>query len=851
MTADGPKNGRRKPSLESKFSISPSSYSATGSEDALRFTRKLSVRRYYRWSFTFLSAFLLILLIAASSVYLGYTYLGPEDGSTEKVFRVSMRILGWDGLKRWMGRRGTATGGNQEDGRSLGGGVGVVLAPPHDGESKLDGEGLVHSYKDPVQLIDTPHLLRTASRDLRERVNLIFRRSKMRSAFVGSKVIALHGLGDGDLAFHSELIFDSKWLDNESEQPLNAANVHHILEQELFSYSRVYFANITVDPKSLYVQEEGAPAETTTSAQSREETTMTPEPPRWCEEGKLKYCAVGAGSDISSTLISYPNVFNHKSIQEVMQDLITFRETVDSECHPLAHSFFCSLLQPPCWEVEQTTEMGEGSQFEGKGPPLPPPCQSFCEELSSACGDRIPARLWSKVNCKSYPKNGTCIPRPGCVAELSGRSLGHLLCDGLPDCKDRADEMLEQCSSTCSSEQNAFHCDEGDQENRIKCIKKHQRCDGVEDCGRGGDEKGCVFFKSDTSEISGGAAEVMVIHHGEVYSICGDEDTASISQNASNEEIASWVCNKLQLGEVRSLKLSSSSSQHFLRPTPGISSFVPTSCPSGRTLHLKCHRRACGLRPMLKGNGPVLGENDISIAAMAALPGDWPWEAVLLKEGLHVCDATLVSPHWILTAASCFDGFRPPTLSWMVRLGALRPTGSQHPWLQETSLVGMVTSPTGSLALGRLTNPIISDNYIGTACLPELMINSQRGLHVSLTWGAKGDRLEPINLNLTSCTNASSDPSRMICAEEFYIDSKKSCTGMQLPGAPLLYRNIHADDSQPKWTVVGVETGRTGSSGVHCGKLEFEAVKGSLDWIRHTIEGISQAGEDSSPSGGR
>ncbi|XP_046395230.1 atrial natriuretic peptide-converting enzyme [Ischnura elegans] len=855
MTADVvPKSGRRKPSLESKFSISPSSYSATGSEDALRFTRKLSVRRYYRWSFTFLSAFLLILLIAASSVYLGYTYLGNEEGSTEKVFRVSMRILGWDGLKQWLGRRGTDRKGQDEGAELGGGGVGVVLPPHQDNEGKPDEDGLVHSYRDPVHLIDTPHLLRTASRDLRERVNLIFRRSKVRSAFVGSKVVALHGLGDGDLGFHSEIIFDTKWLDNESGEPLNAANVHRILEQELFPPTRVYFANITVDPKSLYVQEEGAQVETTTSAQSREETTMTPEPPRWCEEGKLKYCAVGNGAESVSTLISYPNVFNHKSIAEVMQDLITFRETVDSECHPLAHFFFCSLLQPPCWEVEQTTEIGEASSSVEKGPVLPLPCRSFCEELSSACGDRIPPKLWSKVNCQSYPENGTCIQRPGCVAELSGRSLSHLLCDGLPDCQDRADETLEKCSSSCSSKQDVFHCDEGDQGGMAKCVEKHKRCDGVEDCARGGDEKGCVFFKSETSETSGGPAEVMVIHHGELYTICGDEETSSLSQNTSNEEIASWVCNKLHQGDVRSLKLSLSSSKHFLRPTAGLSSFVPTSCPSGRTLHLKCHRRECGLQPMLIGHDNQLRGKDSIMTAAAALPGDWPWQAVLLKDGRHVCDATLVSPHWILTAASCFDGFRPPTLSWMVRLGALRPTGSQHPWLQETSLVGMVTSPVGGLALGRLTNPIKSDNYIGVACLPELADNTQKGGHVSLSWGVKGDRLEPINLNLVPCSNSSSEFSRTVCAEEVYSDSKKSCSAMQLPGAPLLQQTIHLDDSQqmlPKWTVLGVETGRIATSnGVACGKLEFEGIKGSLDWIRHTIEGISQASADSS-SGGR
>lgn len=51
-----------------------------------------------------------------------------------------------------------------------------------------------------------------------------------------------------------------------------------------------------------------------------------------------------------------------------------------------------------------------------------------------------------------------------------------------------------------------------------------------------------------------------------------------------------------------------------------------------------------------------VGEKEATVGSAAALPGDWPWEAVLLKDGRHICDATLVSSHWILTAASCFDG---------------------------------------------------------------------------------------------------------------------------------------------------------------------------------------------------
>ena len=40
----------------------------------------------------------------------------------------------------------------------------------------------------------------------------------------------------------------------------------------------------------------------------------------------------------------------------------------------------------------------------------------------------------------------------------------------------------------------------------------------------------------------------------------------------------------------------------------------------------------------------------------SALHGDWPWHVALYKNGLHVCDGTLMNERWIMTTASCFQG---------------------------------------------------------------------------------------------------------------------------------------------------------------------------------------------------
>lgn len=57
----------------------------------------------------------------------------------------------------------------------------------------------------------------------------------------------------------------------------------------------------------------------------------------------------------------------------------------------------------------------------------------------------------------------------------------------------------------------------------------------------------------------------------------------------------------------------------------------------------------CGVQP-LRANGGTRGLNKM------AEPGDWPWHVALFKEGVHVCDATLVADNWLLTTAYCFQG---------------------------------------------------------------------------------------------------------------------------------------------------------------------------------------------------
>jgi hypothetical protein len=71
------------------------------------------------------------------------------------------------------------------------------------------------------------------------------------------------------------------------------------------------------------------------------------------------------------------------------------------------------------------------------------------------------------------------------------------ICDAVPHCRDRSDEMrtcrLGQMISACTADQFQCHADN----KKVDCISKAMVCDGVSDCMNGEDERDCppdTFF---------------------------------------------------------------------------------------------------------------------------------------------------------------------------------------------------------------------------------------------------------------------------------------------------------------------------------------------------------------------
>ncbi|XP_028406382.1 transmembrane protease serine 11E-like [Dendronephthya gigantea] len=153
-----------------------------------------------------------------------------------------------------------------------------------------------------------------------------------------------------------------------------------------------------------------------------------------------------------------------------------------------------------------------------------------------------------------------------------------------------------------------------------------------------------------------------------------------------------------------------------------------------------CYPGTCGLR----FNKSPSRQRRV-VGGRESAPRTWPWQAlVLFSDPKHICGATLVRRNWLVTAASCFDGFTKRRTEWNVKLGVHKLNSSDDEKLSVETIhihpkykPGNKTSPGDyDVALIQVTSSARIPRNIMPLCLPDKLDFYRQGARCSITgWG--------------------------------------------------------------------------------------------------------------------
>ncbi|XP_072845408.1 secreted frizzled-related protein 5 isoform X2 [Pogona vitticeps] len=139
--------------------------------------------------------------------------------------------------------------------------------------------------------------------------------------------------------------------------------------------------------------------------------------------------------DIGYTEMRLPNLLDHDTMPEAIQQSTSWLPLLARECHPDARIFLCSLFAPICLDR------------------LIYPCRSLCEAIRNSCAPVMACYgyPWPEIlNCNKFPEDHElCIPSITNESTSSRRTVPRASCR---DCEleepDSAKEVLENfCNS--------------------------------------------------------------------------------------------------------------------------------------------------------------------------------------------------------------------------------------------------------------------------------------------------------------------------------------------------------------------------------------------------------------------
>ncbi|KRX39825.1 Ovochymase-1 [Trichinella murrelli] len=150
--------------------------------------------------------------------------------------------------------------------------------------------------------------------------------------------------------------------------------------------------------------------------------------------------------------------------------------------------------------------------------------------------------------------------------------------------------------------------------------------------------------------------------------------------------------------------------------------------------------------------------------ATKAKPGSWPWAVSIHSYTFPkqvLCEATLISPKWILTTAYCALKISKNTAEYFVRIGSYWSNEMEESWEFDSNITNFYFHPDhqsdnkNDIALILLQNgvPIPFNKRVNIACLPEIDIPlGRRPKYANTGWGSTDldNKKQPLYQAITS-----------------------------------------------------------------------------------------------------